>query len=216
MRGPNSHALVLTAMCCVTTVHARPEPSAPHVASKAVGLPVSFSVGPGQSSDIAPGPPPELLALPWTLPQPPSLRPLRPMPAPPLQLRLDLPAVLGLTPFVQTTFHASSRVLPSTQLGIKSTTGPIHAGTHFSVRQDDRGLWLHNASHVRLVAPLYDLGLESLNDYALAAAPVVVRNGLLGSAGMRITPTAPTVRVSTSLFADTGSFLSALSAFGTF
>lgn len=196
----------------MATAQAQREPGATGVGK--AGDP-SFSVGPAQNSDVAPGPPAEILALPWTLPQPSALPSLQPTSAPPLQLKFELPPVFGLTPFAQTTFEAGS-VLSSTQLGVQLATGPIHAGTRFGMMRDDRGLWLRYASHLRFVAPHYDLGLESINDYALTATPVTVQSTLLGSAGVRVTPDAPTVRVSSSLLTDTGGFLSGISAFGMF
>lgn len=210
-----SGTLVVTLAWCVSAVRAQPAPSAFDVGGGADGLPLSLSVEPAGSSDIAPGPPAPLLALPWTLPRPPTLPPLEPALAPPLQLRLKLPPLHGLTPYAQTTFHGAGSRLPSTELGAAFVSGPIHAGTRFGMFRDDRRLWLHNTSHLRYVAPLYDVGLETVSAYAIVEQPQV-RTRMLGAAGVRVTPDAPTVRLSTSLVPDTGRAFSAISAFGSF
>jgi hypothetical protein len=182
--------------------------------------PLTLSLAPAVGSDIAPGPPNDIVAAAFVDPvfyQGPKLLAAEPLP---LQLRIELAPVFGITPFATTTFAANPLArIPSTDVGAAYTAGPLQMGTRFYLWRDDSGLWLNNAMFVRYVAPVFDVGLESRTDTALngaAEGQPAVRRAVNVSAAVHPTPEAPTVRVNTSLLPAAGHGFSSVSAFGRF
>lgn len=180
----------------------------------------TLSLAPVVGSDIAPGPPIDLVAAAFASPAHDVGRAPFPVALPPLRLRLELPRVFGITPFATTTYAPNSLArIPSTEVGAAYAVGPLRTGTRFHFWRGDSGLWLRNATFVRYVHPAVDFGLESTTDTALLGAPgglPVIRRALEVSAGVHPTPEAPTVRVSSSVLATMASGFSSVSAFGRF
>jgi hypothetical protein len=210
--------LVWVALLVTGAAHAQSESSSQDLGTEDQHGPARLEVTPAHS-DIDPGPPADIVAESWLLQQRPIGSSAVPNVAfvPPLQLRLELQPMFGLTPFVATRLGPRLRgALASTEVGADVITGPLHFGTRFGLSRDDEALWLRNASFARYVDPVFDVGVESVAEYALGADTKLVQRALLGSVALHPDPNAPTVRVNTALFPGPGRSFSSVSTFGRF